>query len=124
MNAVEKKNNNVATIRTGVNLAWAAALLWAINYFFGVDWSMDDPVVIAAIPIVSTVVYRISVLASRVNWLGFLLFGINEPPKYPGVILDPPPPGPNDGGEISLELVIVVVAICVIVVAVYAAFIA
>lgn len=84
-------NHNTATIRTGVNTVVAMVVVLIASKVVGRDVSIDDPWVLLVVPIVVTVVHRLSVVISEnVPWIGYVLFGVNRSPAY----TDPPPAVP------------------------------
>lgn len=76
------KNTSVATVRTTTQSFWVAIVALVVSKVFGWEINLSDPLVIAAIPVVTVLVYRVSILLQRVDLLAWLLFGIARNPQY------------------------------------------
>jgi hypothetical protein len=76
-------DRNIATVRTGVNVAWVAAAAYVAQRFFDVTIDPTDPVVLVVVPAVVAFVYRLSAWASN-RWptLARVLFGYGTTPTY------------------------------------------
>lgn len=76
-------DRNIATVRTGVNVGWIAAVAYIAQRFFNVTIDPADPVVLVVAPAVVAFGYRLSAWASD-RWpeAGRVLFGYGTTPTY------------------------------------------
>lgn len=93
--AITDHDTNVGWTRTTVNAAISGLIAWLIGnttwFDFLGDIDLNDFSVVFAVGIISGVVWRASILVSRlVPLAGWVLFGINKPPDYD----EPTPPNP------------------------------
>lgn len=77
------KSKNVATVRTTVNSTALLILASVGSHLFGWNVDLSDPVVVAALAVVTPIFYRASRWACD-KWptLGYILFGKSATPEY------------------------------------------
>lgn len=76
-------NKQIATVRTTVNSTALALVAMLLSRLFGVTIDLTDPLIVAAVAVVTPIFYRLSLWASE-KWpvLGYVLFGKNATVSY------------------------------------------
>jgi hypothetical protein len=98
MNLKNISSENVATVRTTVNMTVLSALLAVLAKVFGWEVQVEDllPYLPIFVPVIAAFYRLTRYLATKWTWLGVLLFGIDSPPSYD-------PPAPPLGPDVDIE---------------------
>ena len=76
-------NADTATVRTGVNATALGVISYIVTNIFGWTIDVSDPGFIAAVAIGVPIFYRLTtVLTEKWPPLGYIFFGVRNPPVY------------------------------------------
>lgn len=74
-------DTRIGWTRTTVTSLWTGLVIYIASKL-GMDIDPANPTVIIIIGLTSAIVWRLSIVLSKVKWLGWILFGVNAPPGY------------------------------------------